>query len=307
MQGWIITNGFLHSEKFDELTALFLDSALRRNMTLIPFKNTDILVELSADDGGRVFHGMSRPDFILFWDKDILLAEYFETFGIRVYNSSRAIAVCDDKRKCHLALQKMKIPMPGTSFAPMTYANIGFTHLDFLQDIIESLGFPMVVKAAFGSFGQQVWLAKGERQLMDILQRCPETEILFQEFISESSGRDIRLQVVGGEVVGAMLRYSKGDFRANVSAGGRMEQYSPTAEESRLALQAARAVGADFAGVDVLFGKKGPVVCEVNSNAHFKNLLDCSGVNTADAILQYIQTDILSDGEGLSCPAITAG
>lgn len=179
--------------------------------------------------------------------------------------------------------------MPKTVFAPMTYSNIGFSNLDFLSEVKERLGFPMVVKAAFGSFGEQVWLANQEHQLLSILQQCQTTEILFQEFISESSGRDLRLQVVGENVVGAMLRYSEKDFRANVTAGGRMKKHSTTLEESQLAIQAARAVGADFAGVDVLFGKKGPVVCEVNSNAHFKNLLDCSGVNTADAIIQYIR------------------
>lgn len=296
IQGWLITNGFLNSEKFDELTALFLDSARRQGVSLISLKNTDILPELSVDIhekcSDRESHpvaGLPRPDFVLFWDKDVLLAEYFENMGIRVYNSSLAIRLCDDKRRCHLALKKAGIPMPKTVFAPMTYSNIGFSNLDFLSEVKERLGFPMVVKAAFGSFGEQVWLANQEHQLLSILQQCQTTEILFQEFISESSGRDLRLQVVGENVVGAMLRYSEKDFRANVTAGGRMKKHSTTLEESQLAIQAARAVGADFAGVDVLFGKKGPVVCEVNSNAHFKNLLDCSGVNTADAIIQYIR------------------
>lgn len=71
-----------------------------------------------------------------------------------------------------------------------------------------------------------------------------------------------------------------------------MESYTPSAEEKALALRAARAVGADFAGVDLLFTPQGPLVCEVNSNAHFKNLLSCTGVNTAREILRFLSHDI---------------
>ena len=109
-----------------------------------------------------------------------------------------------------------------------------------------------------------------------------------QQYIAASRGKDIRIQVVGDQVVGAMYRYSETDFRANVTAGGHMCDYEPSEEERRLAIRAARAVGCDFAGVDLLFGEDGPLVCEVNSNAHFKNLLDCSGVNTAEEIMRYV-------------------
>lgn len=73
-----------------------------------------------------------------------------------------------------------------------------------------------------------------------------------------------------------------------------MRAYHPTEEECALALRAARAAGADFAGVDLLFGPEGPLVCEVNSNAHFKNLLDCTGTDVAEKIIQYIRKDLLA-------------
>ena len=85
-----------------------------------------------------------------------------------------------------------------------------------------------------------------------------------------------------------MYRYSETDFRANVTAGGKIRNYEPSEKECQLAVRAAEAVGADFAGVDLLFGKDRPLVCEVNSNAHFKNLMDCSGVNTAEHIIKYV-------------------
>ncbi len=114
--------------------------------------------------------------------------------------------------------------------------------------------------------------------------------MLFQEFIHSSKGKDLRLQVVGSQVVAAMYRYSdNGDFRANITGGGKMKPYEPTQKQIDLAVESCKILGLDFAGVDILFGKDNePIVCEVNSNAHFKNIYDCTGVNVADSILAYI-------------------
>lgn len=290
MVGWLIVNGFLHNDKFDELTELFVQAAGETDLTLCVKSNKELLV-----DTGVKWH--NRPDFAIFWDKDILLAESLEQQGIRLYNSSRTIAVCDDKRETHVILQKSGIPMPRTIIAPMTYEGIGFTSLDFLTEIETRLGFPLIVKEAFGSFGEQVYLARDHKELLSLVSHCKTSKLLFQEYIEKSYGRDVRLQIVGDQVIAAMLRHSDRDFRANITAGGKMEVYTPSKDEIELALRAAQAVGADFAGVDLLFGPQGPLVCEVNSNAHFKNLLDCTGVNTAKEILQHIQRR-LSCGHG---------
>ena len=289
MQGWLIVNGFLKSKKFDELSEMFLLAAKEQKIDLEVYKNSELLVELGEDLTD--FMKKKRPEFVILWDKDILLGNYLESMKIPVFNSSNCIDICDDKRKTHLALQKENIPMPQTIFAPMTYDGIGFSELDFLENIQKRLSFPMIVKEAFGSFGAQVYMAKTSEELKNIILHSSK-ELLFQEYIANSKGRDVRLQVVGNEVVGSMYRFSDTDFRANVSAGGSMKVYTPSEVEVSLALKAAKAVGADFAGVDLLFGEKGPLVCEVNSNAHFKNLLDCTGVNTAEKIIAYIRKEI---------------
>lgn len=281
-RGWLVVNGFLQSKKFDELTELFCRAAEQRGVRLQVIQNKECLV----DTGWR--SPKERPDFVIFWDKDILLAQYLEAQGIPVYNSSTCIAVCDDKRKTHLALYRKNLPMPQTIFAPMTYPNIGFSDFDFLEQISKKLRFPMVVKEAYGSFGNQVYLAENKKELLTLLKRLTSTELLFQEYIADSKGRDIRLQIVGDQVIGSMYRYSESDFRANITAGGKMTAYEPDEREISLARKAAKAVGADFAGVDLLFGKQGPVVCEVNSNAHFKNLLTCTGVNAAEYMIEYV-------------------
>lgn len=98
---------------------------------------------------------------------------------------------------------------------------------------------------------------------------------------------------MGDKAVAAMYRFSEnGDFRANITNGGSMRAYQPAPEECALAVRAVKALGLDFAGVDLLFGNGGQdcadIVCEVNSNAHFKNMYDCTGVNAAECIMGYI-------------------
>lgn len=110
-----------------------------------------------------------------------------------------------------------------------------------------------------------------------------------QEYIESSKGQDVRIHVVGNEIVTAMKRVNKNDFRANITNGGSMEKYQPTKEQCEMALKVCEKLGLDFAGVDIMFGKNGePVLCEVNSNAHFKNIYDCTGVNVAEKIIDYI-------------------
>src|SRR5699024_8031459 len=112
---------------------------------------------------------------------------------------------------------------------------------------------------------------------------------MFQELITSSYGKDIRLQVVGDKVVAAMKRTAKNDFRANVTSGGTMEPYKPTLEETQLAMNASQLTGADFAGVDLLFGETRPFVCEIDSNSPIRNIFDCSGINAAPFMIDHIE------------------
>lgn len=252
--------------------------------------NIDYITEINASGNSSE----SKVDFVLFWDKDIRLALHLEQLGYPVFNSSKAIGICDDKSLTHLALMKAGIKMPRTIVAPMTYPNVGFTNLTFLEEVAERIGFPMVIKECFGSFGQQVYLAKDLEELKVKVIQLGAKPILFQEYIASSFGKDLRLQVVGKEVIASMYRYSEnGDFRANLTIGGKMKAYTPTKEQCELALRSCEIIGLDFAGVDLLFGEnEEPIVCEVNSNAHFKNIYDCTGVNVADAIISYIKQKI---------------
>ncbi|MBO5197040.1 MAG: RimK family alpha-L-glutamate ligase [Lachnospiraceae bacterium] len=297
MKAWLIVNGFLHSRKFNEIHSWLMNAAKAQDISIELYTNAQIPARMRTE-GSAGTDGILRsdlPDFVLFWDKDVRLAAWLEALGLPVFNSARAIADCDDKSRTHLALWKAGIPMPETILAPMTFANIGYTNLEFLSTVEQALGYPLVIKECFGSFGAQVYLAKNREELLTQVRKIGANPMLFQRFLSESAGRDIRLQVVGDQVIASMYRYSTdGDFRANITNGGSMKRYEPSPEEISLALRSTRALGLDFAGVDILFGADGPVVCEVNSNAHFKNIYDCTGVNAADAIIAHIRSTLIT-------------
>lgn len=285
MKGYLIINHFLRNEKFEEIYQWLADSARRQGMELILKTN----VECMSCIGGKQ-EKEQDISFVLFWDKDIKLARMLEARGYQLFNCADAIQTCDDKALTHIALEKEGIPMPKTWISPMTYENIGYTDISFLAQIEENLGYPMVVKECCGSFGMQVYLCYNREEVEKYFNR----NVIFQEYIPSSFGRDIRLQVVGDKVITAMYRYSEnGDFRANITNGGKMKPYQWTKEQEELAVNSVKAIGLDFAGVDILFGEdETPLVCEINSNAHFKNIFDCTGVNTADYILEYINDSI---------------
>lgn len=284
MTGILVVNEFLHLNKFNEIHAWLVDSAKKHNISLELKTNAELLADIGHSNNER------EADFILFWDKDVKLAFYLEQLGYPVFNSSKAIEICDDKALTHLSLMSKNLPMPHTVIAPKTFDNIGYTNYNFLNQVAASIGFPVIIKECFGSFGQQVYLAADKRELMDKVRQIGTKPMLFQEFIKSSTGRDLRLQVVGDNVICGMQRFSKnGDFRANITIGGSMKAYQPTKEQCDLALQCCKTIGLDFAGVDLLFGEHDePIICEVNSNAHFKNIYDCTGINAADAIIEYI-------------------
>ena len=287
MQGWLIVNAFLRQQKFEEIYELLKRAAKTRGAELTLKTNAELFGDLDFDGSFRSIS--NPPDFILFWDKDVTLAKRLERLQIPLFNSAQAIEICDDKISTAFALERAGVATPKTLPAPKTFESVGFNDLRFLDKAGETLGFPMVVKEARGSFGQQVYLARTREEAEEIVKKIGWKDFLMQEFIAESCGKDIRVNVVGGTVVSAILRENACDFRSNITNGGTASAYTPTKEQADAAIRACKAVGADFAGVDILFGKNGaPLVCEVNSNLHFKSSLACTGVDVSEKILDHI-------------------
>lgn len=285
---WIIYNGFLKSDVFYDFAHMFQQAAHALGHQASIYTNDEIQVILHNKITIKATEQL--PDYVIFTDKDIYLAKQLEWLSIPVFNSSDTIEISDDKIKTYQHLAAKNIAIPKTIVAPKTYGLPLTLDESFLHQTIQQLGFPLVMKEAFGSFGEQVYLVENQAELYEQMSKIAGKPFMFQEFISSSYGVDLRLQVVGNQVVTAMKRISKNDFRANVTAGGSMQRYRPTVEEVNIAVKASQAIGAAFSGVDLLFGDHGqPIVCEVNANAHIRNLLDCTGVDASYAIIRYIE------------------
>lgn len=298
VNGWIIYNGSLQGDSFLDYAKMLQEAMAQSDSHAKIIPNTEIPVLLQTNQSDIIHNqNVSKPDYVLFTDKDIYLARQLEWLGLKLFNKAETIAVCDDKIATYQNLAKAGIPIPKTIVSPKVFQRKDHEKVAYIDAVIKELQFPMIVKEAFGSFGEQVYLVHNKPELLDIVHRLHGKAFMFQEFIQTSHGMDIRLQVVGNQVVSAMKRIAKDDFRANVTAGAYMEAYQPTHAEKELAVAAAKSVHADFAGVDLLFGKTGPVVCEINSNAHIRNLLDCTGINAADFIADHVLHSVASLGE----------
>jgi RimK family alpha-L-glutamate ligase len=290
--GWLVVNHFIDSQKFEEIFSMLLEAAGRHHLRLEKKTNAGLCAQLAIGCGRNEQKAFGdAPDFILFWDKDIRLAKHLESLGFRLYNCADAIEVCDDKALTFIRLNESNIRIPKTYLAPMTFRPSGYPCDPLVTQAAKEIGYPLILKECRGSFGQQVHLIENEEMLLQCCSGLGNRPFLIQEYIGESYGRDIRLHIVGGKAVAAMQRYNDSDFRANITNGGKMMPYEPTAQEIELAAEACRILGVDFAGVDIMFGSDGPVLCEVNSNAHFKNIYECTGINVADAIMAYIWED----------------
>src|SRR5690606_7177456 len=282
---WVIYNGSLVSDKFADQARLVAEAAERAGITVKIMKNYETIMDLSVT--------LSIPDFAILLDKDILLGYFLKSRGVPVYNDPAVIDLCDNKATQYVQLAAKGLPMPRTIVAPKVYPNFSILDSGYFERVIDRLGLPMVIKEGHGSFGMKVYLIETEEQFYEKVDSLRGIDFVFQEFIASSRGRDIRVNIVGGRIFAAMYRHSETDFRANITNGGVASPVELTEAQQELALSAAEAVGATFAGVDLLFGENDqPLVCEVNAAAHIRNILNVTGVNVADAMIAYILEDL---------------
>ena len=276
MHGIVIYNGFLNNRE-PKFVSDFREAGRELGVSISGAASGAFLLS------GR---GTEFPaaDFFLFYDKDLNLCRALETRG-RVFNSAACCAVCDDK-----ALQIREVGaelFPETYFAPKSY----FRDAEWpgLPDVGRRLGYPLVVKECFGSWGEQVYLAETPAALESIYRAHSDKPLLFQKFIAESAGRDGRAIVAGDRVVGAILRRAKpGEFRANVELGAQAEPLELDRETEQMCVTAAKRAGADFCGVDLLFGRERVWLCELNASPGFAGFDRATGRRAELEILRSV-------------------
>ncbi len=228
----------------------------------------------------------------VYFDKDVIPGLRLELLGIRLYNNIGSIELCDDKRRTGELLRR-DLCIPETITSPLFFSDNSDFRKTFAGRVGKKLGYPLVAKLAFGSLGQQVKLLQTEEELLNCSKDWKEKPHLFQKYVKSSKGKDVRIYVVGGNVVAAMERYNPNDFRSNIGAGGRGTKIKPPQEFEQAAVDACQLLGLDFGGVDLLYGENGePVVCEVNSNALFNELNAVCDVNIEKHIADTVRCEI---------------
>lgn len=288
---WIVVNLGL-GPKFEEQGLLHQVAFEKIGMSSVLVDSRSIAVEVSSPTLLHI-EGIPvkrLPRVVIMQSKDPLTATAFSNVGVPTINSAETITTCDDKRLTHIALAQANVPSPRTLLPPFLYPDQPVpNHLIRLAG--DELNYPLVVKEARGSFGSQVHLVQDEAALSALVSQLGNKPYLLQEYISSSHGHDLRVQVVGQRCVAAIERQAGNeDMRANLSLGAHGQPYSLGPQEESLALRACAAVGAENAGVDLLFDQGGArYVVEVNSNAHVARISRMTGVDCALELAHYVK------------------
>ena len=208
----------------------------------------------------------------------------FEMAKVYSVNPSQGITRSRDKLHAQQLLARAQVGLPVTGYAHATQD---------IQGLLEVVGgTPVVIKLLEGTQGLGVVLAETKKAAESVIGafRQLDANILVQEFVKEARGADIRAFVIAGKVVAAMKRTgAPGDFRSNLHRGGTAEAIRLTPGERATAVKAAKAVGLNVAGVDMLQSDRGPLVLEVNSSPGLEGIEKASGVDVADRVIEFIE------------------
>ena len=190
----------------------------------------------------------------------------FERLNVPTLPNSASIEASKDKMYANQILAQAGLPIPKTML----------TRFPCKAELVEKVvGFPCVLKVVTGSHGAGVYLCENAKQFEDLSELISSLDfknsMIVQEYVQYSEGRDLRVIVIGGRVVGAMLRQSTdGSFKANISRGGEGTAFDVDDQMELLAIQTAKVLDLDIAGVDLLFHSDGYRICEANSSPGFK-------------------------------------
>ncbi len=281
----------------------FMDSYETQRL-LEEFGNHDIEVKLIDPNEIDIFVNKENKQSILVNGKSLPLPKFvfprtgsgttyyikavirhFERMGVPVINSSEAIDNVKDKLYTHQILAQSNLDIPNTMLLKHPI------DIDFVE---KNIGFPVIVKKISGSYGRGVFLCENKKQLNQLVTMAELSkksyDIIIQEFVKDTWGKDLRVFVVNNKVVGCMMRQSTDeDFRANLSRGGEGFPYEVNEQIEWLSSESSKALGLDVAGVDLLFQNGGYKICEVNSNPGFEGMEMFTKKNIAGEIVSFIK------------------
>jgi len=223
-------------------------------------------------------------------DNHIGVVKQFELSGIKVVNNHLGVMRAKNKIRSLQILKKFNIPSPNA------YVVRSAEYIDKMVKNINS--YPVILKSVSGSKGAGVSIIESQRGLRSIIQLLIQDEraapVIIQQYIKESSGKDIRIFVVGNKIVAAMERIAKkrGEFRSNFSLGGKVRIAELSDVEKKLAVRAIKAFGLEVAGVDLIRSKNGAQILEVNANPGLEGITQATGIDVAGHIVKYMVSKV---------------
>ena len=236
------------------------------------------------EDG--VWHGAERLSpvrFVIIRYKWGAVLKALEGLGARCYNPADAYGIYVNKFEQVDRLHSEAFVMPRYLLATAGY---GYAR------IRDELGSPFVAKGLESSMGAEIYKIDSEADFAALTEYAPSKEWLFEEFISTSEGRDMRMYSIRGEVQAAMERRSNGDFRANVALGASVRPIPVTDAMRQIASDIYRQTGLDFVGIDLMYGEDKPVFCEINVMPGLEGIERAGQVNIAERIISVIRDDL---------------
>ncbi len=264
-----------HEVRVIDYLRCYMDITAHRPMVIYQGKKLDDLDAVIPRIGAsQTFYGTA-------------VVRQFEMMGVFPANESQAITRSRDKLRCLQLLARQGIGLPVTGFAHST------KDIDGLLETVG--GAPVVIKLLEGTQGIGVVLAETESAAKSVIEafRGLNANILVQEFIKEAGGADIRCFVVGGKVIASMKRQgAEGEFRSNLHRGGSATKIKLTPEERSTAVRAAKAMGLNVAGVDLLRSNHGAVVMEVNSSPGLEGIETTTGIDVAGKVIEFIENHV---------------
>lgn len=285
MNGVIITNQEIGHNKYK--IKRFIEEFSKRGVTL------DVLVNngtLSVIKDNSIYIDIPKNDFVIYLDKDIYLAKELEKNGYRLFNKSDFIKLCDDKMLTSIACSNAGIRMPKTMACPLFYSSeLKEENLTFLDKVIDELGLPLIFKRVYGSLGEGIHLARDKKELVNLYKEYCRQPLQFQEYISSSYGKSMRVLIVDEQVLGGFIRYNTDDFRSNYGNTASGKKAENCDEYFKFADKIAKYLHIEYAGIDLLFGENDePILCEINSNAFFEEFEKVTGINAAAAFAEMV-------------------
>lgn len=285
---------FIGSDSLKSLDA-FEESAGRLGHELVPIFYRDCLLKFDKKPS-LLMKGCKKRDIKVLlvranFRKDecgnkSAIIKQFEMEKIPVVNKSLAVSWAKNKFKTMQVLSRHGVPIPKTYVVNRNYKS--------LDDIAMDIGsFPVIIKTVAGSKGSGVSIIESKRGLRSIIplimKEGNSNAMIVQEYVKEARGRDIRVFIVGKKIIAAMERIAahRNEFRSNFHLGGKVRLASLSKEEKRVALKAARVMGLEMAGVDILRTNDGPKVLEVNANPGIEGITKATGKDIAGYVIKY--------------------